>query len=382
MAIGGGGRVGVGNDEAGKKSEFSSVAALLYLTAFVSIGIVLVVIFSLQSKVAKLEAVNGKVLEQINELVKNCGVKFYDNEASNEEGHCTREPMTSSMDAFSAIANSISTNLSEHLEVILEKYVANVSYNQCNPKDDGTFTSCADILQHYPTSPSGYYSVKLNGGCSIEVFCDMTMSCGGIAGGWRRIAYLNIHEGAQCPMGLKRKNNPPSCKRSESMGGCTPVMYKTGPIPYTHICGRINAIHFYSLDGFLRHSDLRPEDPTIDDNYVDGVSLSLLGNEGTRCHIWTLAAADCKFSSDNVPPFVGGHYSFDCGTPGTGPTHRGLLWDEHQCPSTPSTPAGNESWFYRKLPQNSLDNVEMRVCRDQDRADEDLFIQRVDIYVQ
>ena len=324
MVVGGNrGRIGSASNEGIPSTSATYATVLLYLAAFVSIGLVLVMVVSLQSEVANLKLANSQVFLQLK-------LKNY---------------------------HSDDSGASEH----------------CNSNDDGTFTSCVDILQHYPTSPSGYYSVKLNGGCSIQVYCDMTMSCGGIAGGWRRIAHLNIHEGAQCPMGLKRKNDPPSCKRSESMGGCTPVMYKTGPIPYTHICGRINAIQVGSLDGFMKHSDKRPTDPTIDDNYVDGVSLSLHGSKGTRSHIWTFAASDCSLSTSNLPSFVGSHYSFDHGSPGT------VLWDEQQCPSSP---ASNKSWFYRKLPQNSLDNVEVRVCRDQDEADEDFFLQYVEIYVQ
>ena len=41
----------------------------------------------------------------------------------------------------------------------------------------------------------------------------------------------------------------------------------------------------------------------------------------------------------------------------------------------------NPPWFYKELPQSTTDDVEMRVCRDQDIADEDIRVELVDIYI-
>ena len=40
---------------------------------------------------------------------------------------------------------------------------------------------------------------------------------------------------------------------------------------------------------------------------------------------------------------------------------------------------GNET-FYRQLSESTTDNIEMRVCRDQDRSDEDILISLVEIF--
>ena len=37
--------------------------------------------------------------------------------------------------------------------------------------------------------------------------------------------------------------------------------------------------------------------------------------------------------------------------------------------------------FYRKQSDSSTDNIEMRVCRDQGRIDEDILISFVEIFV-
>ena len=50
-------------------------------------------------------------------------------------------------------------------------------------------SSCADIPL---TSPLGYYWVRSLNGSAVRVFCDMTRSCGGVTGGWMRVAELDI----------------------------------------------------------------------------------------------------------------------------------------------------------------------------------------------
>ena len=37
--------------------------------------------------------------------------------------------------------------------------------------------------------------------------------------------------------------------------------------------------------------------------------------------------------------------------------------------------------FYRQLSESTTDNIEMRVCRDERRSNEDIFISFVELYV-
>ncbi len=51
------------------------------------------------------------------------------------------------------------------------------------------------------------------------------------------------------------------------------------------------------------------------------------------------------------------------------------LWNSQKC--------GNSSpWFLRTLDHPTADNIRVRVCRDQDRQDEDLAISKLELYVQ
>ena len=64
-------------------------------------------------------------------------------------------------------------------------------------------SSCAEILQEYPESSSGYYWVGSTTGHAHSVYCDMTRTCGGVTGGWMRVAYLDMSNSShQCPSSL------------------------------------------------------------------------------------------------------------------------------------------------------------------------------------
>ena len=62
--------------------------------------------------------------------------------------------------------------------------------------------SCAALP---PSSPSGYYWVRASNGSAVRVYCDMTLTCGNITGGWMRVAYLDMTNSShQCPSGLRQ----------------------------------------------------------------------------------------------------------------------------------------------------------------------------------
>ena len=42
----------------------------------------------------------------------------------------------------------------------------------------------------------------------------------------------------------------------------------------------------------------------------------------------------------------------------------------------------NPPWFHKQLPSATTDNIEIRVCRDEGRHNEDIAISNVEIYVQ
>ena len=66
-------------------------------------------------------------------------------------------------------------------------------------------SSCATLKALSPSSPSGYYWVRASNGSAVRVYCDMTRSCGGVTGGWMRVAELDMTNSShQCPSQLSK----------------------------------------------------------------------------------------------------------------------------------------------------------------------------------
>ena len=80
---------------------------------------------------------------------------------------------------------SIVTSLA-HSSAELSEFRQNLS--QLQLRIDLIF-SCAALP---PSSPSGYYWVRASNGSDVRVYCDMTLSCDNITGGWMRVAELNM----------------------------------------------------------------------------------------------------------------------------------------------------------------------------------------------
>ena len=264
--------------------------------------------------------------------------------------------------------------------------------------------SCADILTGNPSSPSGTYWIEAPGQRSNKLFCDMTLSCGGVTGGWTRVYELDMrNSNNQCPSSLKYRTDSGkrTCGINSNSGICSSVIFpakmSTG---YSKVCGKITAYQVGSPDTFGNHA--RPANAGLNNNYVDGVSLTY-GNP--RQHIWTFAAGldenassypqyncPCTDTSRSMyatppPTFVGNDYFCDTGSAGHHTNGRFYpddpLWDGDGCGHLNACCTfNNPPWFYKQLPQPTTDNVEMRVCRDESSGNEDIAIEFIKIFVQ
>ena len=148
------------------------------------------------------------------------------------------------------------------------------------------------------------------------------------------------------------------CIRDTEEPGCSHIVFPLMNISYSHICGTLEASWFGSPDGFTGSS--RSSSTTINDNYVNGISLTN-GNISNRTHIWTFIA-DGIHSRQNcpqqIPEYVGISYS--------------CLISATLCPST-TNPCSHE--FFRHFQQGVI-------CRDQHRRpDEGIFIGNLEIFV-
>jgi hypothetical protein len=162
----------------------------------------------------------------------------------------------------------------------------------------------------------------------------------------------------------------------------------------THIisCGQIIAYQIGSTDAFERIRYFT--NPTIDNSYVDGISLTH-GNP-PRQHIWTFASGanaqpqygyncPCIDGSPVTPPtFVGEDYFCETANIDSAPLNGQFfvepLWNGEGCGAGSACCTFNTPpWFYKQLPQPTTDDIEMRVCTNEARS---TAIEIIEIYIQ
>lgn len=225
-------------------------------------------------------------------------------------------------------------------------------------------------------------------------------ACSG-PGRWTRIAYLNMSDPSQqCPANWNLNTAQiRGCGRSSTAAQvCDSAFFPSNGQSYTRVCGRVIAYQRGSTDAF-RPSILG--NPTLEDAYVDGVSLTH-GAVGSRQHIWTFASAlyetdpnimpkyICSCTNTDVawpfqvPSFIENNYFCDTGS--TGPGFDGStiyssdpLWDGAGCgPTNECCALNTPPWFCTTI-EPTTDDIELRNC--QDEGGEDVLISLVDIYI-
>ena len=260
--------------------------------------------------------------------------------------------------------------------------------------------SCREIKELSPTAPSGYYWLRGTGDSSVHMYCDMSRSCGGIIGGWIPVTKINMTNSSHtCPAGLKLLTTPKRlCAMNIDGGGCSSATFNLHGIRYTRVCGKIIGYQQKSPDAFWPYRNNRRL--TIDDQYVDGISLT--HGRNPRKHIWTFVGALDEVPSHGpnicpctnihnavsipIPPYVGSDYFCDTASE----SHfqyrfypNDPLWDGQGCGQLNTCCAfNNPPWFMKELPSSTSDNIEMRLCADEARSNEDITFESVELYVQ
>jgi hypothetical protein len=84
--------------------------------------------------------------------------------------------------------------------------------------------------------------------------------------------------------------------------------------------------------------------------------------------------------SGSPPAFINGDYFLD-GVERRPISLENTMWDGVDCGANTCCRRNNPPWFHKQLPQATTDDVEMRVCGDQGRANEDVTIKLMEIYV-
>ena len=118
-----------------------------------------------------------------------------------------------------------------------------------------------------------------------------------------------------------------------------------------------------TVDGLYRESTLRG---SIGDNYLDGISVSSDGS-----HIWSFVAGDC--TCNYKPPFIGNDWTCDGTGCSVGKYCNKLLWNGSIC--------GEGDLFLKQFSSSTTADINVRVCRDEPRDNEDIAITVLELYV-
>ena len=208
-----------------------------------------------------------------------------------------------------------------------------------------------------------------------------------------RLAYFNMTEpGASCPTSLRQNTRAKLCGRTGK--GCSRVTFSADGIRYSKVCGQARGYQYYSIDAFGQSSN------NINSHYVDGVAITY---GSPRQHLWTYAAGlsddgdydggngncPCAKNPGSAPPdFVGVDYYCESGITGRWQDNDRIaledpLWDGDGC--GPGNSCCNQTglpWFYRTLPQEVGDYIEVHVCGSEGTGNEEAYLELLEIYVQ
>ena len=240
---------------------------------------------------------------------------------------------------------------------------------------------------------------------SLSTLVQLPPPCG--IGPWTRVAYLNnmSDPSEQCPPSwrLYSANGVRACGRqvtTSTTGGCNSQKY-TVQQSYQRVCGQIIGYQIGSTNVF--HN----QQLSIDEPYVDGVSVTY---GDPRKHIWTFAggisetiafsvetsSCPCALNGTGIrlqqpPAFVGNNYFCESGNPMTSFENTNILhytddplWDGQSCEGQCCNNANYSSppWFSVTLPVATSEDIEVRICANQETNNEDVAIGLLEIYVQ
>ena len=182
-----------------------------------------------------------------------------------------------------------------------------------------------------------------------------------------------------CPAGLEQVTcgSKELCRKTDT--GCSSVFFSTGGVSYSEVRGTVYGYQKGTPEAFFGAG------VGINGPYIDGVSIT---HGSPRQHIWTLAAttslAFCPCgtgSTSTVPLFVGTDYFCDVSGSNTC-SDADELWDGVGCLAGAEACCDEANLFDTVLPLPTNDYIEFRLCTDQERADEDVYIEYVEIDVQ
>ena len=185
----------------------------------------------------------------------------------------TREAVDGIIRSLSIIKNTTTSNAGAINDILLLVEMLHID-NETSPGSPPLPTSCQEVRNKQPNSPSGMYLLETANG-TINTYCNMEELCGS-GGGWTRLAYLDMSDSTvNCPSGFRlyQSGGVRACGRPvTSSGSCVSVQFPSNGISYSQVCGRVTGYQYNSPDDVDTHAGSNHNN--LNGDYVDGVSIT------------------------------------------------------------------------------------------------------------
>ena len=313
----------------------------------------------------------------------------------------TREAIDGIIRSLSIIKNTTTSNAGAINDILLLVEDLLMLHNETLSGSSPLPTSCQEVKNKQPNSPSGMYLLATANNGTINTYCNMEEFCGSV--GWTRLAYLDMSDSTvNCPSGFRlyQSGSVRACGRPvTSSGSCVSVEFPSNGMSYSQVCGRVTGYQYYTPDAVDNVLIPNSNHNDLNSYYVDGVSVT---HGSPRHHVWTLIASSfeelvgahdlcpCATGSvQQVQSFVGDHYFCESGFAGSIRQQQlytsDPLWDGESCRFTeiPCCNVTGIPWFHRDYGSTTTtDYIELRVCGDEGTDNEDVPVSYYEIYVQ
>lgn len=265
----------------------------------------------------------------------------------------------------------------------LTSAVARVEISVVSLADFTSLPPAPSCAAHLASGNVGTGSYVLTDGA--VVVCDMESD----GGGWTRVGHYDVDEGGPCPGEWLPPAGVPGCGRTDATASMRSATFAS-PIPYREVRAVIRAFGFGGPDAFNRL--FVGAENSVDSFYVDGVSLTV-GEPRRHVFTWAQGLVDNAIGSSDscpcvdgaaAPAIVGDRYLCEAGD--TSCCHfwdfTDVLWDGNQLGDTcRASPEGGSS-VVLTLDGEETEPLEVRILHDEGADDEDLAVQKLDLFVR
>ena len=201
--------------------------------------------------------------------------------------------------------------------------------------------------------------------------------------------------GQNCPGNwtLSESNSMRTCGKKTEKNTCDSLVISTHGQTYQSVRGRVRAYQFGTPDAFKVTSI----GPSIDNPYVDGISIT--HGQNPREHIFTLAVGVVPYF-----PGEGDRKMYTCPNTGYGHPQPAFVAEKYFCSSGASrvdvrsgmllsdTPLWTDGvncdecmrprTFCVNLPEQTIEDLELRICTDEAVSNEDIRIEMIDLWIK